>query len=531
MKVQRDGREFTVEVRADGEGVISHAGTAMLAETADRIGLTGALSRGPRADARAPRRPRPRPSGARSRGDARRRRGLPLRPGRAARTGPLFGAVCSDATAWRAMDAIAATPADSERCGARAGRRASAPGKPTGSPGVRGRRPRRDAGRSRLGEGGRRRDLQGRLRVSPDARLARPTAEVSGEALAGILRPGNAGANTAADQIEVAEHALEQLPERRVEGGLRDRAALRLRRRHPRAARLGARGRHRLLGRLRPDRAGARGDRSRSRIERWVSALTQDGVPRDNGEVAEATDLSTSRAGREGSRLIVRREHPHPGAQLSFTDADGHRFQAILTDRDGRGSPSWSAATAPAPACEDRIRCDKETGLRAAPLPRVRDERGLAGARPDRAADLIDLDRHGCSSAASWPGCEPKRLRYRLLHVAGAARLPRPPSDPAAGAPLALGEELAAAFERLRAAPGASGLSAPSGFAEPRFLPSGRILCRSAVSACAERPSRALPTGSAGAPPRANSRPQHRRSHTCLLRAGVTRWRLVNDLG
>ena len=53
MKVQRNGREFTVEVTADGEGVVSHAGAALLAGTADRIGLTDALSRGPRADARA----------------------------------------------------------------------------------------------------------------------------------------------------------------------------------------------------------------------------------------------------------------------------------------------------------------------------------------------------------------------------------------------------------------------------------------------------------------------------------------------
>jgi len=46
MKVQHNGREFTVEVTADGEGVVSHAGAVLLAETADRIGLTDVLSRG-----------------------------------------------------------------------------------------------------------------------------------------------------------------------------------------------------------------------------------------------------------------------------------------------------------------------------------------------------------------------------------------------------------------------------------------------------------------------------------------------------
>src|SRR4051794_1911531 len=46
LKVSRDGRQLTVEVRADGEGVVSHAGAALLAEAADRLALTGALSGG-----------------------------------------------------------------------------------------------------------------------------------------------------------------------------------------------------------------------------------------------------------------------------------------------------------------------------------------------------------------------------------------------------------------------------------------------------------------------------------------------------
>jgi len=46
LRVSRDGRQLTVEVRADGEGVVSHAGAALLAEAADRLGLTRALSGG-----------------------------------------------------------------------------------------------------------------------------------------------------------------------------------------------------------------------------------------------------------------------------------------------------------------------------------------------------------------------------------------------------------------------------------------------------------------------------------------------------
>ena len=34
----------TVEVTADGEGLVSHAGVALVVELADRVGLTAALS-------------------------------------------------------------------------------------------------------------------------------------------------------------------------------------------------------------------------------------------------------------------------------------------------------------------------------------------------------------------------------------------------------------------------------------------------------------------------------------------------------
>jgi len=68
----------------------------------------------------------------------------------------------------------------------------------------------------------------------------------------------------------------------------------------------------------------------------WVAALDQAGGERKNGAVAEITDQLDLSAWPRGSRLIVRRERPHPGAQLSFTDHDGYRFQAILTDQQDK---------------------------------------------------------------------------------------------------------------------------------------------------------------------------------------------------
>ena len=44
--MQRDGRSFTVDVTADGEGLVSHAGSALLAGVADKTGLSAALSAG-----------------------------------------------------------------------------------------------------------------------------------------------------------------------------------------------------------------------------------------------------------------------------------------------------------------------------------------------------------------------------------------------------------------------------------------------------------------------------------------------------
>jgi hypothetical protein len=148
--------------------------------------------------------------------------------------------------------------------------------------------------------------------------------------------------------------------------------------------------------------------------------------------------------------VIVRRERAHPGAQLSFTDHDGHRFQAILTDqtgpiaeleRDHRGRAR----------VEDHIRNDKDTGLRTLPFRDfTHNQVWLA---------IVALAHHLIAwtqrllLAGELATAEPKRLRYRLLHVAGrlafharTATLHLPAAWPWA-------DQLAAAFTRLAALP------------------------------------------------------------------------------
>jgi hypothetical protein len=93
----------------------------------------------------------------------------------------------------------------------------------------------------------------------------------------------------------------------------------------------------------------------------------QDGTERDNGQVAEIAHLLDLCGWPEGSRAIVRRERPHPGAQLSFTDHDGHRFQVILTDQADADIALIERRHRARASVEDRIRADKDSGLENLP--------------------------------------------------------------------------------------------------------------------------------------------------------------------
>jgi hypothetical protein len=158
-----------------------------------------------------------------------------------------------------------------------------------------------------------------------------------GEALAGLLRPGNAGSNTAADHITVLGQALQSLPPAY----------------QPTPDDPGAR---QIL--VRCDSAGAThafADACRAagvgfsfgygvdaRVQAaveilntndsWYPAIDSSGGIRDGAWVAEATGLVDMGHWPAGTRLILRKERPHPGAQLRFTDSDGLRVTAFITD-------------------------------------------------------------------------------------------------------------------------------------------------------------------------------------------------------
>jgi hypothetical protein len=269
------------------------------------------------------------------------------------------------------------------------------------------------------------------------------------EVLAAILRPGNAGANNADDHLRVFELALAQLPRQVLDGPILARSD-------------SAGASHAFAGGCRETRVRfsfgyAIDARVRAAIldvsERaWQPAVNGDGEPREGAWVTELTGHIGLKHWPAGSRLICRRERPHPGAQLSFSDHDGHRFQCFITDQDGHDLAALEARHREHAIVEDRVRALKSTGLSNLPFS------AFAANQAWLEAALVAHDITVWAQQLLFDGdhqrCEPKRLRYRLLHVA--ARLTRharrltlhlPADWPWADA-------IAQAFKRLATLPG-----------------------------------------------------------------------------
>ncbi len=148
----------------------------------------------------------------------------------------------------------------------------------------------------------------------------------------------------------------------------------------------------------------------------WTAAIRQDMETREGAEVAEITDLLDLSAWPSGTRAIVRREEPHPGAQLTFTDIDGHRFQVLICDLAYLEARHRGHARV-----EDRIRNAKQTGLANFPCHAFADNAAWL-AVVLMACDLLAFTQSLCLEG-ELAVAEPKRLRYCLLHAA--ARLTR----------------------------------------------------------------------------------------------------------
>jgi hypothetical protein len=183
----------------------------------------------------------------------------------------------------------------------------------------------------------------------------------------------------------------------------------------------------------------------------WTPAVDAAGQPRDGAEVCELTGWVDLHTWPEGTRAICRSEDAHPGAQLRFSDLDGHRFQVFLTDQPDGDLAALELRHRQRARVEDRIRAAKATGLANLPFDRWR--RNAVWLELVLMAQDLTVWAQGLPLDGDLAVAEPKTLRYRLWHVAARIvrharrtilRLQR--SWPWAA-------ELARAFARLRALP------------------------------------------------------------------------------
>jgi hypothetical protein len=417
LRVQRDGRDLKVVVAPDGDGLVSHAGSFLLAGVADTAGLTRALSR--------------ELAGLKQRcsghdlGRVVRDLAVMLADGGECLSdlgvlgdqAALFGPVCSDATAFRVVDRIASDPDGLERLRAAHARARSRVWELTGAPELL----EIDVDATLIGSHSEKEGAAGNFKGGYGFHPMLAYADESGEALAGELRPGNAGANTAADQIMVAEHAINQIPQEHI----RDIEIL-----------------------LRADSAGA----SHDLLDWCRQAQIRYSVGYELNDTVRTAILEIPDS--EGSRVIVRRERAHPGAQLTFTDHDGHRFQAILTDQPGQIALVERRHRARAHV-EDHIRNDKDTGMRNLPFKDFEHNR-IWLQIVLIAHDLITWLKR-LLLTGKLARCEPKRLRYRILHVAGRLAFHARTATLRLQASWPWATELTNAFARLQALPAPPG--------------------------------------------------------------------------
>jgi len=231
----------------------------------------------------------------------------------------------------------------------------------------------------------------------------------TGEPLHIMLRAGNAGSNTAADHILVARTALSRLPVKvskkilvRADGGGATHDFTKWLTRRVQYS----------IGFTLPDNTAELYHKIPE--DCWTPALNADGTIHDHADVAEFTGLLELKEWPKGMRVIVRREHPHPGAQLRFDDVDGYRLTAFATNTRVGQHQQLELRHRRRARCEDRIRCAKDTGLENLPLQGFGQNRiwllivQLACCLIAWAQMLALAD----SPARVW---EPKRLRLRLF--------------------------------------------------------------------------------------------------------------------
>ncbi|MFI2368433.1 IS1380 family transposase [Streptomyces sp. NPDC018833] len=237
----------------------------------------------------------------------------------------------------------------------------------------------------------------------------------SGEPVVGMLRPGNAGSNTAADHIEATRLALAQLPKRLRRGRqtlIRTDSGGGT---HEFVAWLAQRGRWLSYSVGMTITDAIHQAVLKVPASAWTPAVEPGGDIRDGAWVAEL-DGDCLKGWPKGMRLIVRKERPHPGAQLRFTDTDGMRLTCFATNTAGEAIATLELRHRQRARAEDRIRAARATGLRNLPLHDAAQNQiwlEIVQIALDLLAWMPMLALTG--QARLW---EPRRLRLRLFSMA-----------------------------------------------------------------------------------------------------------------
>lgn len=246
------------------------------------------------------------------------------------------------------------------------------------------------------------------------------------EVLAGMLRPGNAGANTAEDHVIVLAQAIAALPAGwragHEPGDHPDDAAKEL------VVRADAGGTSHWLVEACRDRnigfslgfqiTGAVRDAiACTDDDAWLPAVDGNGQPRPGAQVAELTDVMDLTAWPTGARVIVRRERPHPGAQLTLFDTvEGKRHTAFITDQNEADIVALELFQRQRARAENVIRDTKACGLANLPFDDIVNNEvwmQLCFTAHDLLVWAQQISLTGALRRAT-----PKTLRHRLLHVA-----------------------------------------------------------------------------------------------------------------
>lgn len=407
-------------VTGDGDGLVSHAGLAWLAETADLSGLTAGLSN---AMMSVPRR-------RHDPGRTLAQMVLALADGATCLSDlaavrsqhSMFGSVASEATVWRTFDQVASV----ELRGIASARAAARERAWTAGAGPAGDRLIIDLDATLITTKADKQDARPNYKRSFGHHPLLAICAETDEILCGKLRAGNAGSNTAIDHVTVLADALDQLPQvwraghavgdcaddversvliRADAGGASHWFAEECADRNPEFS-FGFHIDHRVRDGVMDVPTGC-----------WHPAIDAGGERRDGAEVVEITDFVDLTGWPTGTRLIVRRERPHPGAQLSLFDTiEGFRHTAFITNQTSADVAALELQQRQRARAENVIRDTKACGLANLPFDDIVANEAWMNLC-FAANDLLGwAQRIGCTG--QMRRATPKTIRHRLLHVA-----------------------------------------------------------------------------------------------------------------